>query len=223
MGAIKAHFQGEADEYDEIIAKTIPNYMDMLDALVSAIPFSNEAKVNIIDLGSGTGNLSLRVRERYPHAQLTCLDLSQRMLEACRNRLGDRDVRYMIEDFSAHRFDEGYDAVASSLALHHLEAGERARFFARVYKALGKGGVFLNADIVLSGSPLWQERCLGEWEAYMGLSYPGSRVEEILGRYRAEDRPPVLLEDLKRLEGCGFRNPETFWKRLNFAVYGATK
>lgn len=49
MGAMKAHFQGEADECNGI-ARTIPGYGDMLNAPASAIPSSHEAKIGVIDL-----------------------------------------------------------------------------------------------------------------------------------------------------------------------------
>ena len=38
-GNIKKHFEEEAKEFDETIIKLIPYYRQMLDALITSIPF----------------------------------------------------------------------------------------------------------------------------------------------------------------------------------------
>ena len=49
MEKIKEHFEQEAHEFDEIIKRLIPYYHQMLDALISSIPFEKNDKIKVID------------------------------------------------------------------------------------------------------------------------------------------------------------------------------
>lgn len=223
MDVVKAHFEGEASDFDDIVVKTIPDYGEMLDALISAVPFPPQAGIDVIDLGSGTGNLSLAIKRKFFNAKIACLDISEKMLEACRNKLGESRTTYQLKDFSAYGFNIKCDLVVSSLALHHLEVKRRQEFFAKVFGALRDGGAFLNADIVLAGSTLWQKQCLKEWKSHLSLSLTAGEIEQLMEKYRNEDRPVTLSGDLERLKSSGFKKVDVLWKRCNFAVYGAVK
>jgi len=81
MKNIKTHFEQEAAEFDGIIQKLIPYYNQMLDALVSVIPFPESRAIHVIDLGCGTGTIALRVKTRFRRAKITCVDIAENMLE----------------------------------------------------------------------------------------------------------------------------------------------
>ena len=42
MDRIKQHFEGEAEDFDRIILTLIPDYPQMVEALVAATPFEND-------------------------------------------------------------------------------------------------------------------------------------------------------------------------------------
>ncbi|MFA5878962.1 MAG: hypothetical protein WC860_02175, partial [Candidatus Margulisiibacteriota bacterium] len=67
---IKEHFQGEANQFDELINKVIPYYPEMINALVAGIPFPESTKIKVLDLGAGTGTISLKVKEKFPNSQI---------------------------------------------------------------------------------------------------------------------------------------------------------
>jgi len=52
------HFEQEAKKYDEIILTLIPNYRQMVEVLVSILPFEQDQIFSVIDLGCGTGTIS---------------------------------------------------------------------------------------------------------------------------------------------------------------------
>ena len=70
MDAIRQHFEDEAAEFDGLIVKLIPDYPQMVQALVSALPFDPAAPVRLIDLGCGTGTVSDHVLRIFSHAQV---------------------------------------------------------------------------------------------------------------------------------------------------------
>ena len=87
MDAIKQHFEHEAVDFDRIIVELIPYYSDMVRALVSAIPFDCNAQIRVADLGCGTGTVAKQVLERFPHAEVTCIDLADNMIAMAKVKL----------------------------------------------------------------------------------------------------------------------------------------
>jgi len=53
----------------------------MIDALVTSISSTPYFKKKILDLGCGTGNVSTRILQRYPHCSITFMDKSKNMIE----------------------------------------------------------------------------------------------------------------------------------------------
>ncbi len=226
MEDIRSHFEAEAEIYDGNIVRLIPGYREMVGALVSALPFEDGAAPRVLDLGCGTGTVARAVLERWPEAELTCLDMSERMLEMARVKLERfRKTRYVAADFSVWDGEGPYDAVVSSLALHHLpDDGAKRSFFSKVHALLSPGGAFFNADVVLSGDPGIQARYLERWRAFMLESVSRADVDGIwFPSYEREDRPAILLDQLGWLDEAGFDPVDVVWKRYNFAVYGGKK
>jgi len=87
MDKIKIHFEEEAREFDQIIFKLIPYYHEMIGALIAAIPFEASAKFKVIDLGCDTGSIAKRVKETYPNAQVTCVNLAENMIEMAKMKI----------------------------------------------------------------------------------------------------------------------------------------
>ena len=154
----------------------------------------------VLDLGAGTGMLAARVAAAYPEAELVLLDGAPAMLEQARARLGDR-ATYHVGDLRAPLPGDGFCAVVSALAIHHLDDDGKRDLFARVHDALLPGGMFVNAEQVLGPSPFfdarfraWHEasaRALGttdaEWAASLERMEADrcASVEDQLGWMRA--------------------------------------
>ena len=122
---VKAHFEEESAEFDEIILKLIPHYKDMINALISSIPFEHDAPVKVLDLGCGTGTVTKTLKEHFKNAHVTCLDLAENMIEMAKIKLNDyNDIEYTVGDFYEYNFTAKYDVIVSSLALHLLASDE---------------------------------------------------------------------------------------------------
>src|SRR5664279_2436433 len=159
MDTVKKHFEAEAKEFDQIILRLIPYYPEMIEALITAIPFDRSSQINVIDLGCGTGTIARRIKEVFPQASITCLDLAENMLEMARVKLaGLTGIRFQAGDFSDYSFDDSYDVVVSSLALHHLVTNEeKFAFYRKIHHALRPDGVFYNADVILGSGEYLQQ------------------------------------------------------------------
>lgn len=226
LETVKKHFEDEAKEFDQIISQLIPHYSEMVNALVSVLPFEKSSAINVIDLGCGTGTISKQIKEEYPHATITCLDLAKNMIEMSQLKLaGFSGVQYEIGNFNSYEFKETYDVVVSSLALHHLVTSEEKKvFYKKIYESLRANGVFFNADVILGSNDSLQKAYMKKWKAFMKKSVSEEEIEnKWLPKYREEDRPARLMDHLNWLNEVGFAEVDVVWKYYNFSVYGGKK
>ncbi|MGZ7046935.1 MAG: class I SAM-dependent methyltransferase [Methanobacterium sp.] len=223
---IKTHFEEEAAEYDELILKLIPHYIEMIHALISAIPFKKTDSIEVMDLGCGTGTITKSLKDSYPNSHVTCLDIAENMLEMAKIKLIQyKDIDYMSGNFYHLKFSQKYDVIISSLAIHHLVTDEdKKEFYSKIYNALNSGGVFLNADVVLGSNDHLQELYLDKWKEFLNQSFKAEDInEKWVPTAENEDNPSKLIDQLAWLSEIGFKDVDVIWKYYGGAVYGGIK
>jgi tRNA (cmo5U34)-methyltransferase len=225
MASIRDNFSSRSGEYDADIIRLVPNYEAMLNAAVDSLPFEAGSSPMIVDLGTGTGALASRVLKKYPDAQLLCVDMTREMLDKARERLAEyKDVSYLEKDFYDLQLPPDQDAVVASLSLHHIVTDEEKRsFYAKVCRCLRHGGVFVNADAVLSTDDWVEELYMRTWEMFLSKSLDPEGVKAVLGRHLREDSLPVLLDQLRWLSEVGFAHVDVIWKNYMGAVVWARR
>src|SRR5687768_15440914 len=84
MESAAQYFGSRIDAYDSLIRRCVPRYEEMTRALVECLP---AAAQEIVELGCGTGNLSLALAARFPAARITFVDASEEMVRLTRERV----------------------------------------------------------------------------------------------------------------------------------------
>lgn len=225
MRSIRNEFSSRRDAYDMEIARSVPNYLSMLEAAVNSLPFEDGERPKVVDLGTGTGALAEKVARRFPNCTLTCVDMTGEMLEMAKQRLGGHgDITFVEKDFYDIELPDDNDAVVSSLALHHLITDDDKRsFYAKVFRSLRPGGVFVNADAVLSTDDWVEDLYMRKWKEFMRTNMSEDEMEAVLDRYRREDSLPRLMDQLGWLTEVGFSKVDIIWKDHMGAVVWARK
>jgi ubiquinone/menaquinone biosynthesis C-methylase UbiE len=103
----------------------------------------------VLDLGCGTGTLTLLIKSHHPKAQLFGLDADPKVLEFARAKAvrGCLDVRfYHGMAFELPYTDAFFDRVISSLLLHHLTRENKERTLREVFRVVRPGGELHVAD-----------------------------------------------------------------------------
>jgi tRNA (cmo5U34)-methyltransferase len=142
-----AQFHWDPDAYLEMVRAEVPDYDRVQDELARATEGVDAHRV--LELGTGSGVTSRRVLARHPHARLTGVDSSEEMLAAA--DLPGADLR--LQDLRDPLPEGPFDLVFSALAIHHLEAPQKADLIARVAAVLAPGGRFAMADVVVPEDP----------------------------------------------------------------------
>jgi ubiquinone/menaquinone biosynthesis C-methylase UbiE len=103
----------------------------------------------ILDLGCGTGTLTLLAKQKHPAATITGLDGDARVLEIAQAKASQAGVSISLEQGLATSLpyaDASFDRVLSSLLFHHLTLVDKARAFDEIYRVLVPGGEAHIAD-----------------------------------------------------------------------------
>lgn len=109
---------------------------------------------DVLEIGCGTGNLTLQIARRHPDAHVTGLDPDPRALDIARAkaRRAGLDVRWDEGTAADLPYpDASMDRVVSSLMFHHLDGDDRARTLAEVRRVLRPGGRLTLVDFVSHG------------------------------------------------------------------------
>ncbi len=206
------------EEYDSLIRRAVPRYDEMLERLVTYLP---ETAERVLELGCGTGNLTLRLLERYPAARIVTVDASPELLELTRQRAGQDAERLesRCERFEEFQSAEGsHDLVVSSISLHHVV--DKGPVYQGLARALAPGGHFLFSD-ELKGA---NARLHGiNWEVWLAFCRRdgGCTPEELRGlveHAEAHDHFTSLTEHLRLLEDAGFVDLDCLWRNWIWGI-----
>ncbi|PAV08032.1 class I SAM-dependent methyltransferase [Methanosphaera cuniculi] len=224
MSDLKTHFNETSKHYDNLVKKTIPKYDEMIEALVNSIP--EKENLRILDLGCGTGNISLQVLERFPDAKITCLDISDKMIEVAKEKLaGYENIEFVLGDFTIVDIIDDYDAIISSLALHHIrDENDKRQMYQYIYDSLKQDGVFYNADVMEANSKYnskLNERIADKYMAENQLTVEDMKDHK--KKREHNDHPITITDHLRLLEDVGFKEIDVIWKYYSNAVYGGTR
>ena len=96
-----------------------------------------EAPRRIVDLGCGSGNVTLLLAQRWPEAHILALDGAAEMLATARAR--STAIAWQQAELAAWRPSERFDLVFSNAALHWLT--DHDTVFPRLADAVSPGGV----------------------------------------------------------------------------------
>lgn len=219
------YFGALAQSYDSLIHRALPRYDEMIDQLVESLPGSAG---RVLELGCGTGTLTVELARRYPAADLVYVDASREMLEATGARLAAaapelraRGVLSRFEELAAGGAD--VDLVVSSISMHHV--ADKGALYRLVFGHLRPGGAFHWADQLAAATPRLQSLLWERWLEFCRL--PGNcSHEEIAGlleHARAHDHYEPLAVHFRLLREAGFHGVDCLWRSLMWTVVTAEK
>lgn len=226
-GTASEYFGSMVESYDSLIRRAVPRYDEMIERLLDYLPTRAS---RILELGCGTGNLSLKLAEKFPKAALTFVDASPEMLAITRARLEAKDAPALMRaafvetTFESIRFAPGaFDLVVSSISLHHVK--DKAALYDAIYAVLEAGGAFRFADQLRGATESihdvnwrrWLEFCRAEGNC------AEDEVQSLLDHAAAHDYYTPLAEHFQLLGAAGFKKMDCVWRNIIWGIITADK
>lgn len=220
---LKKQFDAGAENYDIQRRHLIPCFDDFYGIATDWVNCENDAP-RILDLGAGTGLFSSYVLHKYPNAAITLIDLSDEMLKQARTRFADKpSFDYILANYVNYSYTGKYDAVISSLSIHHLPHPAKRELFRVIHDLLIDGGVFVNADQAAGTSVFFEQANMQQWEDSVRRTDLSTKNIEASMERRKLDINATAEEQLNWLREAGFVEADCIYKNYAFAVFAAIK
>jgi tRNA (cmo5U34)-methyltransferase len=212
MSSTKPFSFDTIDNFDEHIAKSIPNYHLLADAIRDLSTFFVKEDYSVVDLGCSTGALL----ESIPfEGDKLGIDISSNLLPQSHD-----NVEFVNKDLrSFYNFGKTPSLILSIFTLQFLPLGDRQGILNLVYDQLAEGGAFV-----------WAEKCYeedGELENVFNFAYYDFKGKhfssnEIMSKER--DLRPLMKtktaeDNLAMAVDAGFEKGACFWKFFNFEAW----
>jgi ubiquinone/menaquinone biosynthesis C-methylase UbiE len=97
--------------------------------------------MKVLDLGCGTGTLTVMLKKEHPNATITGLDGDPQVLDIARQK--SRNLNIQWDQGMAYALpypDENFDRVVISLVVHHLVTEDKRRAFQEICRVLKPNG-----------------------------------------------------------------------------------
>ena len=81
---------------------------------------------SILDIGCGTGNFTRLLKDKFPNAKITAIDISRDMLRIAKEKLKDQGVEFLEDDAETVILERRFDLIASNATLQWMDDLERS-------------------------------------------------------------------------------------------------
>lgn len=218
----------------ERFSKLETGQVSTLDATLSLELITESAKrinpsaTQLLDIGCGAGNYTLKMLSKLPHLNCTLIDLSKPMLDKAFERIApetDGEVIVVQSDIrDIHLSHENYDIILAGAVLHHLREDADWEFvFNKLYSALKPGGSIWISDLIVQHNAIINDYIWEKYGDYLESVDGSAYKQKVLDYIEKEDSPRSLNFQLDLMKKVGFKEVEILHKNSCFAAFGAIK
>lgn len=148
--ADKFNHDDDALKYDDKVLDETDPIRAGYDKLLSWVTTKASTNNNsiVLDLGSGTGNLSLRLKS---YKELVCVDISKEMLRIAKEKLASfNNIEWIQEDILEFvcKNRKIFNVVVSTYSIHHLTESEKVLLFKEIDRSLKPNGRAVFGDLM---------------------------------------------------------------------------
>lgn len=199
-----------------------------MELCTEAAKYVSPAAKELLDIGCGAGNYSLKMLSKIENMNCTLNDLSLPMLERARERVSDvtdGSITLIQSDMRALDLpDNHFDIVLAAAVFHHLrDDADWELVFSKVYATLKPGGSIWISDLIAHDAPAVNQLFQDKYAAYLETLGGTAYQQKVLDYVAYEDTPRSLNYQLGLMKKVGFKNVEILHKNSCFAAFGGVK
>lgn len=231
-GKAADYFGEMSAEYDSLIQRAVPRYAEMTERLLAYLPPQPESEgpERILELGCGTGNLSLKLAAARPGAVLSFVDASQQMLDVTRHRLTEQDpeaaeratfVRCPFEDLFEECTDQ--DLIVSCISLHHVH--DKPTLYHSLASFLKPGGHLVFSDQLAGATERLSALNWKGWTDFASQPDHASaeELQSLIDHAHAHDFYTPIAEHFRLMTQAGFVECDCVWRNYMWGILSARR
>ena len=212
-------YDAMSGEYTDAIRQCVPRYDEMLGGLLAYVPANLQPR-NILELGCGTGNLTVLLKVRWPKAEIQAVDISGECTRENRNRMDDESVCYVQSDMRKLEYAaNSFDLVCSSISLHHLVDDDKARMFGNIKSWLRPEGTLAFSDQMRGETDAIYAQHLQGWKIHAeAAGVSPAEWQNWMQHQEQHDYHATLAQHYQWLNDAGFANIDCPWRYLLWTI-----
>ncbi|MCG9792624.1 class I SAM-dependent methyltransferase [Flavobacterium algicola] len=227
---IKERFDNDVERFSNLDTGQVAT----IDAQISLELLTEASKrikpdaQNLLDVGCGAGNYSLKMLTKIANLNCTLVDLSKPMLEKALERVSNETIGTVatiqgdVRDVTLE--ENSFDIILAGAVLHHLrDDNDWEKTFIKLYRLLKPGGCLMISDLITQETEAVNEYT---WERYGDYleSVDGKEYrKKVLDYVEKEDSPRSMTYQLELMKKVGFKKTEILHKNMCFGAFGAIK
>ena len=227
---IRKRFDSDVERFSNLETgqQTILDAPVMLDITTGAAFFTNPDAKNLLDIGCGAGNYSLKMLGKIPGLNCLLMDLSMPMLARAKERVSANTsgkVETMQEDILKAALPENqFDIVLAASVLHHLRGeADWKNVFQKIYRSLKPGGGFWISDLITQETDALNRLFTDQYARHLDSLGGEAYRKKVFEYIEREDTPRSVNFQLDLMKEAGFRHTEILHKNGPFAAFGGIK
>jgi len=199
-----------------------------MELCTEAAKYINPYAKNLLDIGCGAGNYTLKMLSKINDLSCTLNDLSMPMLLRAKERVSAEtkgEVTIIQDDMRNLALPDGsFDIILAAATLHHLrDDADWETVFANMYRMLRPGGSFWISDLITHDSEPLNRLFHQRYSDYLDTLGGPEYRKKVLDYVAYEDTPRSLNYQTELLKKVGFNQVEVLHKNSYFAAFGGVK
>ncbi|MBS1602381.1 MAG: class I SAM-dependent methyltransferase [Bacteroidetes bacterium] len=199
-----------------------------MELCTTAARYATPHAAELLDIGCGAGNYTLKMLSRIADLNCTLNDLSMPMLQKAKERVSPRtkgSVTIIQDDMRNLQFpNDHFDIILAAATLHHLRDDEDWELmFIKIYNMLKPGGSFWISDLITHNTEPITRLFEDQYGDYLQTLGGAEYRKKVLDYVNYEDTPRSINFQLALLAKVGFSKIDILHKSSCFAAFGAIK
>jgi tRNA (cmo5U34)-methyltransferase len=183
---------------------------------------------DLLDIGCGAGNYTLKLLSKIPDMNCTLIDLSRPMLDRAAERImpetGGKISAIQADIRNAVIPENSFDIIVASAVFHHLrDEDEWRRVFAKIYSALKPQGCLFVSDLISQENGALTDYFLEKYAVYLTEAGGEKYAQKVLEYSEKEDTPRSMTFQLDMMKNIGFKSIDVLHKNICFGAYCGIK
>ena len=200
------------EKYDKDIVATLPYYEEYFKQIIDIVHTAFHIPIAWLDIGCGTGKMADMAIRKLQVKSMVCCDNSPQMLKIAKAYVCSSRVDFVETSIQKLEYRSEFEVITAILVTHYLEYQDRIVSIQNCYNALKKNGLFFTVENFAPNDDTVKRLYLERWKNYQCQNGRGEdECQSHIRRYNREYFPITIMEQIRVLQKCGFRNVEIFW------------